>query len=217
MSQPGYLIRRITDPAEDMALLDLDDVKAILGIDPGDTSNDAALEILIGSVSDAIRNYCDRQLVVQGYRDQYRGVYLGLYQPIRCFETPLQPADPGTPDVPDLTVSIDGNLLDPAAYEVNFETGEIYLIEGVWSGLVVLEYTAGYEPMPEDLIAVANEWVSERWLARDRDPAVRTETVSDAMTVSYNQASGTSGTDADYLLPPDFVTAGLVTYRRQSV
>ena len=68
----GYRITRVITPAESLALVSVDQAKAALGIDIADTSQDAALQAQIDSVSAAVNNWCDRVFVVQTYRDQIR-------------------------------------------------------------------------------------------------------------------------------------------------
>ena len=221
MSNPGYLISRVTTPAQDTGLITLDQAKAILGIPTGDTSQDETIKAMIASVSDGICTYCDRQFVVQGYRDQYRNVSLSWGMPLRCWQHPVV-VDTDT-KLPKLTVTVEGTVLDPASYDVNIETGEIYLLNSVWAspGPIILDYVAGYDPIPSDLMAGANQWLFTKYNTKDQLPgtATRSESISDAVTVTYGDSSGSSSSSsqADYVGPPSYVCDAAVGYRRQSV
>jgi hypothetical protein len=211
MSNPGYRISRIITPATDQGLITLDDAKVRLGIDPGDTSQDDKITAMIATVSQRISNYCDRLFPQQVYRDQFRGVALDWQKPLHCRQFPVATDD--TTGDPMLTVTVEGAVLDPSAYDVSLNDGALYLINGVWSGLIVLDYTAGYQPIPADLQAVAGDWLQERNLSADRDPSIRSETVSDATTVVYGGTSGSSGADSSYAMPPSWVCESLIYYR----
>jgi hypothetical protein len=214
MSNPGVLIPRLITPADDQGLITLDDAKLRLGIDPADTSQDDKLTGMIANVSARMSNYCDRLFPQQVYRDQYRGVCLDLMKPLRCRQYPIALDTSGNPL---LTITVEGTAIDPATYDVNPDTGALYLIDGVWVGLIVLDYTAGYEPIPPDLQSVAGDWVQARYFSADRDPSIQSETVFDASMVVYANAAQAASTTGDAALPPVWVCDGLIYYRYWSV
>jgi len=191
MSQPGYLITRVVTPAAEMTLVTLDQAKAVLGIDPSDTSHDATLQAQIASVSSAVQNYCDRIFPVQTYRDQYRGVCLDYQKPIRCRQYPVQVDDSANPM---LAVTLEGNTVTPDGYDLDLETGALYMIDGSWYGVVVLDYTAGYDPIPDDLQSATLEWLAARWWTIGRDPTIRSETVPDLLSQTFGMADLTAET-----------------------
>jgi hypothetical protein len=164
-----YRISRVTTPATSLALVTLDQAKAALGIDPADTSQDAALQQQIDSVSQAINNYCDRVFVVQSYRDQVRGACGRWGEPLVTRQYPIV-LDPG--GVPLVAVVDDGAALDPTLLEVYPETGSLYRLDAasldpsVWaSPLLVVDYTAGFDPIPADVQSAALEYLAARWFA----------------------------------------------------
>lgn len=184
-----YRISRVTTPATSLALVTLDQAKAALGIDPADTSQDAALQQQIDSVSQAINNYCDRVFVVQSYRDQVRGACGRWGEPLVTRQYPIV-LDPG--GVPLVAVVDDGAALDPTLLEVYPETGSLYRLDAasldpsVWaSPLLVVDYTAGFDPIPADVQSAALEYLAARWFAVGRDPTLRTESIPDVITHVY--------------------------------
>jgi len=190
-----YLISRTVTPAASMALVTLDQAKLVLGIT--DTTSDAALTAQINQVSAAIQRYCDRVFVRQDYRDQYRYVmnWMPVGQPLPLRQYPLALDVNGYPLA---TVIEDGALVDAAAYEADADRGYLYRLDGAayaWTGLLItVDYTAGYDPVPEDLQAAALEWLSARWYSVGEGPALRSETIPDLITQVYN---GGSGSDAN--------------------
>ena len=194
-----YSITRVITPADSLALVSLDDAKVVLGIDPADTSKDAALTQQIDAVSAAVNNLCNRIFAVQTYQDQFRYVYNWLYsgEPLRTRQFPIVVDDTGVPLV---TVSEDGAAVDVAAWDVYPEDGALYRLDGTsvagWMGTTILvDYTAGYDPIPADVQGAALEWLTARWFAVGRDPALRSETVPDLISQVYagDAGAGTSG------------------------
>ena len=185
----------------------------MLGIDLTDTSQDVALQSEIDAVSLGIANYCDRGLVVQTYRDQYSKPLLRWGEPLRAQEYPIVIDTAATPATPKLTVTVDGTVLDPTLYNLDPNTGRIFLLDGVWSGMMILlDYTAGYDPIPADLQDAANDWLIGRWKARQRDPTVQSEAVFDVLTVTYTQQSAQTE-----IGPPISTRSWLAAYKRWTV
>jgi Phage gp6-like head-tail connector protein len=190
MPPPSYRITRVITPAASLALVTVDQAKAALGIDPTDTSQDALLQQQIDQVSAAIDNYCDRTFVRQTYRDQNRFVcnWLGSGKPLMTRQWPI-PLGEGA--APMLSVTEDGAVLDPAVWEVEIETGSLYRLDDMaaiyaWTGtLIVVDYDAGYDVVPPDVQGATLEWLTARWLALGRDPALRSETIPDVISQTY--------------------------------
>jgi len=194
-----YSITRVITPADSQALVSLDDAKVVLGIDAADTSKDAALTQQIDAVSAAVNNYCNRIFAVQVYQDQFRTVYNWLYpgEPLRTRQFPIVVDDTGVPLV---AVSEDGTAVDVSFWDVYPEEGTLYRLDGdtvtSWTGTTLLvDYTAGYDPIPADVQGAALEWLTARWFAVGRDPALRSETIPDVISQVYagESGAGTSG------------------------
>jgi len=192
MPPANYRITRITAPAATLVLVTLDQAKAVLGIDPSDTSKDPALTAQIDAVSLAIDNYCDRTFARQSYRDQYRYVcnWLGLGEPLVTRQWPIAPDIDGVPVV---AVTEDGAALDVSLWEVEVESGSVYRLDSTatvmvssWTGsLILVDYDAGYDEIPADVQNAALEWLGARWYALGRDPTLRTEAIPDVITHTY--------------------------------
>lgn len=194
MTAPNYHISRVVTPADSLALVTLDQVKAALGIDLADTSQDAALTQQIAQVSRAIDNYCDRTFARQGYRDQFRYVYNWLTsgEPLRTRQAhfPI-----GVDGLPVVIITEDGAALDPALWEADIATGELYRLGGAnvigtWTGsTIVVDYDGGFDPIPSDVQGAALEWVNVRWSTRGRDPTLRGQTIPDVIEEVYADPS----------------------------
>jgi hypothetical protein len=181
-----------------MALISVEDAKAALGIEDADTSQDAALTRQIDAISQAINNWCDRVFVVQTYRDQVRNACGYFGEPLVVRQYPIVVDEAGVPLV---AISEDGAALDAAYLEVYPETGAVYRLDAAmapsaWAvALAVVDYTAGYDPIPADVQGACLEWLTLRWHAVGRDPALRSETIPDLITQVYagDAGAGTSG------------------------
>lgn len=202
MSRWGYRISRVMTPAASLALVSVDDAKAALGIDPADTSQDATLARQINVVSMAVNNYCDRVFVVQTYRDQLRGACGQWGEPLVTRQYPIVVEDEVA-----LIVTEDGAELDPALIEVYPETGSLYRLDATstapsgWAAsLLLVDYTAGFDPIPADVQGAALEWLTARWHSIGRDPALRSETIPDVITQVYAGDAG-AGTNAGAVPP----------------
>ena len=198
MSRWGYRFTRVVTPGASLALVSVDQAKAALGIDASDTSQDAALSAQIDSVSMAINNWCDRIFAVQTYRDQLRNACGWYGEPLVVRQYPIVVDDGGVPLV---AVEEDGAALDPTLLEVFPEQGAVYrldasMVPSSWgAALVVVDYTAGFEAVPADVQAACLEWLTLRWHAVGRDPALRSETIPDLISQVYagDAGAGTSG------------------------
>lgn len=213
---PRYRLTRVVTPAPSLGLVTLEELKTVLGIADTDTSQDTMLQLQIDSVSAAIDNYCSRTFVRQTYRDQIRHArnWLRMGAPLQTRQLPIATATDGTPV---LTITEDGNALDPVFFEVELGTGELYRLDsmgnmGFWcSSQIVVDYDAGFDTVPADVKVAALDWLNARWMQRGRDPAVRSEAVFDVLTVTYADDPG-SFTETG-LGPPEAVCGLLAPYR----
>ena len=191
-----YRITRVITPAASLDLVTLDQAKALLGIAADVTSKDAQISQHISATSAAINNYCDRVFVQQVYRDQVRNAYGGYGEPL-------------------VAVTEAGVVLDPAYLEVYPEAGSLYRLDGTaapyaWNtATLVIDYTAGFDPIPADVQGACLEWISIRYNAVGRDPAVRSETIPDLLTQVY----GSGGDTSDATAMPGSVREWLTPYR----
>ena len=208
-TNPRYRMTRVITPAASMALVTLDEAKAALGIPLEDTSQDANLAMQIEAVSVAVNNYCNRVFVVQTYQDQFRYLTNWLYpgQPLQTRQFPIVVTD-GEPAV---AVIENGAELDGALWEVYPEEGALYRLDGAlvatWLGTaIIVDYTAGVDPIPADIRSACLEWLGARWGNTGRDPGLRSETIPDLITQVYTSdtdtSAGTIPAGASSLLSP---------------
>lgn len=211
----AYRITRVTVAAESLALVTVDQAKAVLGIDLADTSQDAALQAQIDSVSAAVNNHCDRIFAVQSYRDQIRSACGRWGEPLVVRQYPIVLDDLGLPVV---TVAEDGSALDPAFMEAYPETGSLYRLDSgstapsAWTAaLITVDYTAGFAAIPADVQAACLEWLTARYRSLGRDPTVRSVSIPDVITEIYGSVGGGDSSTASSL--PSGVRDLLEPYR----
>lgn len=168
----------ITTPAGDPNLLVLADVKAALGIDSGDTSQDVALSALIGRASADIFSACRIKRGV-GQKPTLRQESLT--------ETIIFPGGLMLPlarrhDVELTTITVNGSAQDVSACLVNSDAGLVEMGFGVrvnlWpAGKYVMVYKAGFATVPADLAGIALDLLKLYRSAQSRDPLMKSERV----------------------------------------
>jgi hypothetical protein len=204
-----YRITRIVTPADSLDLVTLDQAKDALGIPATDTSKDAQIQQHITSTSNAINNWCDRIFAVQTYRDQVRNACGDWGEPVVTRQYPFVLDDSGVPLV---VVTEDSVALDATTLETDTDTGRLYRLDGAgslasWaSTLLVVDYTAGFNPIPPDVQSACLEWVMIRYHTMGRDPTLQSETIPDLISQTYSgyNASGASAVPPsvrDWLMP----------------
>ena len=152
--------------AESLALVSLDEVKQELGIDPADTSQDARLQRYINQSSAQIHTYTQRIFPLQTYRNRF----LADHAPVRGL---ILSAWPVTEIV---ALTEDGVALTD--YELNATPGLIWRqgwdCYGGWHGReTVVDFTAGYADIPDDIEAACLRVVTLQNSVHGRDPYLR--------------------------------------------
>ena len=192
---PSYRISRVIVPADSYALVTVDQAKEALGISLDDMTQDAAVQAQIEQVSAAVARYCDREFVIQTYRDQLRAVcsWLRYGEPLPTMQKPIAEAE----GVALITVTENGAELDTTAFEVDAERGLLYRLDSsgasaAWIGAAaILDYDAGFDPIPPDVQAATLEWITARWSAQGKDPALRSETIPDVISQMWSSDAST--------------------------
>ena len=137
---------RVLEPADSYSFMTLEDAKIFLGISAEDTSQDAQLQMTIDMNSASIARMVNRVFGKEKVEETWRCV-----GPVCCpdgtcrvflMRWPLKAADIESVESPR------GNLLDPASYEVEEESGKLTLLNGCSSEIVIV-YTGGYD-LPEE-------------------------------------------------------------------
>jgi hypothetical protein len=127
------------------------------------------------------------------------------------------------PNIVITSVTVDDVLLDPSRYRLDPETGQLWMLNDsgmpmfwLFSKSVIIVYAAGYilpgaanSNLPAGIEGACVELVSDFWLARGRDPSVKSETEPGVYQVDY--WVGSVGEEGE--LPPR-VQMKLAPFRR---
>ena len=130
---------KVLTPATSYALLTLSEIKAILGVPPTDTSEDAQLSMWIDQYSDIIATMCQRTFAYEEVQETWRGDSMPFDCP-RLYLSHYPVADIDLESVE----SPKGSVIDPATYEVENDSGKVR-IDGYWAEPVVVKYWGGYQ------------------------------------------------------------------------
>lgn len=219
----------VTTPADTYDLTDLATVKQELDINT--TDNDDLLNRWITQASRRIQKYCDRVFSAEGVTETFR-TNAGVNASVAQFRSAI--AYPNGAKSLELRrrpiVSIDSivedntrTLVADVDYTYDIEAGIIYRLYNTgttnWPlfSKVVVEYTGGFDPIPDDVVEACLLYLRKRWAERGRDPTLRQITIegvgSKTYWVSTPTTSDPRNTDAD--LTPE-VTAKLIDYRGYS-
>lgn len=175
----------VIDPANTHRLVTLVAVRRELQVT--DDIDDLFLTGLIDQASATARSWCRRTFAEETVRET---IYLDrAASPIELTRYPVT-------DIASVTVA--GNVLDPAGYEVEGDTGWLYRLDASggrcarFCGRIVLQYTGGYtlpdapQPtLPDDITRAVLLLVKAAYFARTRDPAIRSESVEGAGSFGY--------------------------------
>lgn len=148
----------VLEPATDPLLTDLDTAKEELGIT--DDTQDARLTRYIAQASRQIERYCQRVFSVQAYRNMWSEYPRGYF----CCDA-LQTSE--WPIVEIIGVSDGGLTLSSDQVRVDANRGLLYRVSTApvtmpWAATeVVVDFRAGFDPIPADVEAAALRLV--RW------------------------------------------------------
>lgn len=200
------VLTTVSTPAGSYNLTTLSAVKSDLGIT--DTSNDTYLTTLITRASQTINQYCNRVFVSEGMTETFypdREYYsYQLSGGIPCLQLSRWPLISVTSVTENGTALVEGT-----DFLVDKENGRLLRLDTLsyptewptWKTVVV--YTAGYATVPGDLEEACSRLVRARYMAKTRDPFLKSERVEgvgeSTYWVSTDAASGN--------LPPDIADA----------
>ena len=206
-------------------LVSLDDIKLELQI--SNTTDDIWLAKQITRASNAVMQFVNRPIVPQTYQERFffpedpwpKSVtdHVGVLQ---LSIWPLV-GNNGSVSInfePDSAIPI--NLIEGLDYRVDAARGQITRLDPItlharnWPNRPILvQYQAGFSPIPDDIQDACIRLVKARYFARTRDPLIRQENVSGVVETSYwfGNGPGTNGSN----IPPD--VAGLLSNYRAPV
>lgn len=190
----------VTDEADSYALVSLSAAKVALGVIG--VAEDTAIQDFIDRASDVIARHCNRVFALETVTEQFR---LNLHR----VELLLSRYP-----VAEITSIIeDGTTLASVDYEIDQANGvlsRLYKDHRCWWPLskTVVTYSAGFQltKMPPALQQACLQLVKAYYIGADRDPLVRSESVTPMSSASY------FGGDVEHL-PPD-VRGLLKQYRK---
>ena len=206
-------ITEVLTPAASDDLVSLADVKGDIGVTG--TEDDLYLQRRVTEMSLAAIQYMNRRLQVEKLRDSFwpqRDPYPwqlpGGVMPLQLSRWPLTAA-------PTLVTEQGVALAIGVDYVADLSRGQLTRIFGYdaypsrWDALpIIVEYAAGFDPIPLDVAAAVARAVKAQYFARSRDPAIKSQSVTGVYAATYlDRASAKGG-----LLTPD-VCSALDNYR----
>jgi hypothetical protein len=129
------IVIKILEPASTFNLLELDELKIALGIDPNDTTQDARLNQWITRASATVSIMCNRVFAKETLSETWNEL-----QGNRLFVShwPIAAADLQSVEAPA------GTILDPSDYALEEQSGKIQLLQST-SQPIVVTYTGGFD------------------------------------------------------------------------
>lgn len=175
---------------------DLDTAKELLGIDPGDTTQDANVQRAMDVTLNAVETRLGRQL-------------------LRARETVRFISPPGCCDIqvtrfPIIEVYTVNDAPLPDACEIHHTVGAIYCPAIAQDREVIIDYEGGYDPLPPELENVMWSAFVDHWSGLDPatggppveevagEQSVKSVTVFDGFKVDYATSSTSSSSQGSY-------------------
>jgi hypothetical protein len=141
-------------------------VRAYLGLEPSQVEEDGFLGILVNEANAWILGELGRDIAENDYVETRNG----NGTPILLLEQyPVSAVTSVTLDGEEIPERVDTG--DGGWVLIDAPPGVLALDGGYWTkGIqnVVIEYTAGYDPIPPDIQGAATEYAAQRYRARDR-------------------------------------------------
>jgi hypothetical protein len=189
------IVTTVLTAAPDTSLVELDEIKAELKIDPDDTSNDDWLDRARGQVSKSISSFCNRsfmservQDVIYIQQDPYPYQIPGGVSALQLTRWPVKTLESVKQTT---TLNTTNTLTAGTDFVLDSTNGQLLRLSpsGVairWEALPTTAiYTAGYDEVPDDVVVAALRWLVWRWSERQRDPTLKATQQPDYGTKSY--------------------------------
>lgn len=188
-------ILTVTTAATSKALTTLANVKSDLGIATATTTDDALLNRYIDMASLSIAQFCNRIFVKQTYRaeffvehSRFNGALPAAFEKIDLSVYPV---------VSIASLTENGQALtDGTHYRLEPNSSVFTRLNGAltqpWSNWpVVINFDGGYVTVPADIEDACIRMVRGRYMARDRDPFLKQESIPGVRDVTYWVPSAT--------------------------
>lgn len=207
MSVRSYCLTTVNTPAASRLLTTLANVKAVLGITDG--AQDTYLNLIIPQASAACENYCNRVFAQETLTDAFRLQYPWFPGFPDAHVAPLQltrwPLVSVTSVIETDGQGVATTLTAGTDYESDMDAGQVFRLDTYGNPRnfatyrVAIQYVAGYAlpgdvspTMPADIEQAAIEMVKAMWAARKRDPNLRSETIPELISNTYQTVAPTS-------------------------
>lgn len=162
-----------------MSWITLEQAKQRLGIDCTDPSRDTEVQAAIDYSIALVENYCERNFLEVAQSEEYYPVPQVVY----LKNWPIASVD---------SFELDGAVQADVEYKLDPIRGIIYFQSG-WStwdhdSLLKVNYTAGFQVIPTDLLQATLDVVMARFNRADDDPTrgpVKFERIDGSVSVSY--------------------------------
>ena len=208
-------ITSVLEAADSYDLVTLDEVKDDLNV--ATTTDDAYLQRRITELSSAAQQYMNRVLPIESVRDQFWAQRDPYPWQLPGGNMPLQLSR--WPIVSIASVVENGiALIEDEDYVVDAVRGQLTRMFSIdpyptrWTTLpITVEYSAGFDPIPPEVSGAMSRGVKGQYLARTRDPAIKSQSAAGIYAASYTTGAG-GGAQGGGLFPPD-VLAVFDNYR----
>jgi hypothetical protein len=208
MSRPGVFISSVVTPAESYSLVDLADVKTLLGI--ATTASDAFLDLVIPQASTTAQSWCNNPFVVETIQDQWFPGSEGWPRVVRDAYAPLQLKRWPLVEIVSVVETIAGvatTLTLNTDFLADMNLGQLTRLNtydpppaGIsprpcdWRpDPVVVQYQAGYADIPGDVFAAVVHLVKLEYYSQTRDPLIRSQSSPNVYEASYVMGTGPGG------------------------
>lgn len=168
-------------------------VKTELSITSG--ADDAFFKSLISRASAAAANYCNRVFPVETVTDDIwsqrsptRYIVPGTFAPLTLSRFPVT-------EVTALTENSVA-LVDETDFRIDYDKGQLIRLNALgtpipWSVYPIsVTYSAGYATIPYDVVDAVIRMVKNRWFMRQRDPALRQQSIPGVLEQQFWVATG---------------------------
>ncbi|WP_316184716.1 phage head-tail connector protein [Bradyrhizobium sp. SZCCHNRI1003] len=190
---PPKIITTVVTPAKSYDLTTLDVVKQELSITDG--IKDGLLKRYIAGASAAAAQYCNRRFHAETVKDEiypaqdpHAWMLSGSFEVLQLSRWPVIALSALTENGIALVEGTD--------FKVDDATGALIRIDvagnrTMWNALPkVVQYQAGYEPVPPEVEDAVLRMVSRRYATQGRDPNLRTEDIQGVVSRSWWIATG---------------------------
>ncbi len=203
----GVIVSTVVTPAASYNLIDIGTLKALLGVTTTDT--DAAFAIWIKQASRQAAQFCNQPFVVETIKDQVWPRRDGIPWTVRPDINTLQLSRWPIVALTSVVETIAGTpttLIAGTDYIADNALGRLYRLDAYgnpkrWSvDPIAVTYSAGWEAVPDDVVAAVADLVKMRYFAQQRDPMVRQENIPGVQEVTYWFGSGPGSSSG---IPPN--------------